>query len=283
MGNDTTKADGYTCSICGKHVDHGVGNNAQPVNDGRCCDDCNANVVVPRRLHDVRVESAARKRADGDGSSKAAHEEWENSRKVRFAKVEKKAEEFSKKWADRLSKVVESGRDITIERKMDPDELERKLSIAYPYYDEVQRLDVTETVRMFLAGDLKDDFKEFFKKEFEDENPKFSPEDASFGGILDMLFNHYDKMFEDGLTLAEAGMPEDVWTQVLEFNDSFLFVNLLRVLNSDICNEDSFKWYAAAALHEGMDDNVDMVFTILGERSPRMMLRNILSDLVSSL
>jgi len=51
------------CSICGgegevvngwspvrreqKQIE---GHNAQPVNDGRCCEDCNWMVVVPRRL-----------------------------------------------------------------------------------------------------------------------------------------------------------------------------------------------------------------------------------------
>lgn len=39
------------CSICGKKYD-GYGNNAQPVNDGRCCDYCNAVVVIPRRMQD---------------------------------------------------------------------------------------------------------------------------------------------------------------------------------------------------------------------------------------
>ena len=38
-----------TCSICGeKFVGHG--NNAQPVNDGTCCDVCNMKVVVPKRF-----------------------------------------------------------------------------------------------------------------------------------------------------------------------------------------------------------------------------------------
>jgi hypothetical protein len=47
------------CSICHKplslencrhefNVKHG--NNAQPINDGRCCDDCDENVVIPIRI-----------------------------------------------------------------------------------------------------------------------------------------------------------------------------------------------------------------------------------------
>lgn len=39
------------CSICGKEFE-GYGNNAYPVNSGRCCDECNTSVVVPRRMQD---------------------------------------------------------------------------------------------------------------------------------------------------------------------------------------------------------------------------------------
>ena len=37
------------CSICGKNY-KGYGNNAQPINDGECCDKCNFTAVVPTRL-----------------------------------------------------------------------------------------------------------------------------------------------------------------------------------------------------------------------------------------
>lgn len=40
------------CSICGNEFE-GYGNNAQPINDGRCCDKCNAEIVVPRRIQDA--------------------------------------------------------------------------------------------------------------------------------------------------------------------------------------------------------------------------------------
>ena len=41
------------CSICGKNYE-GYGNNAQPVNNGRCCDECNITIVVPRRFQDAK-------------------------------------------------------------------------------------------------------------------------------------------------------------------------------------------------------------------------------------
>ena len=39
------------CSICGKEY-KGYGNNAQPINNGRCCDQCNTVIVIPRRIQD---------------------------------------------------------------------------------------------------------------------------------------------------------------------------------------------------------------------------------------
>jgi hypothetical protein len=38
-----------TCSIYRKPYE-GFGHDAQPVNDGRCCDVCNITVVIPMRL-----------------------------------------------------------------------------------------------------------------------------------------------------------------------------------------------------------------------------------------
>jgi len=37
------------CTIC-KQTITGYGNNAQPINDGRCCDNCNTGHVVPLRI-----------------------------------------------------------------------------------------------------------------------------------------------------------------------------------------------------------------------------------------
>jgi hypothetical protein len=37
------------CSICNGAI-VGFGNKAQPINDGRCCDRCHAERVVPERV-----------------------------------------------------------------------------------------------------------------------------------------------------------------------------------------------------------------------------------------
>ncbi len=48
------------CCICKEELmiearsGWGEGNNAQPVMNGRCCDECNMSVVVPRRFQEAR-------------------------------------------------------------------------------------------------------------------------------------------------------------------------------------------------------------------------------------
>ena len=46
-------ADGHVCVICGEHYS-GYGNNAEPIADGKCCDDCNLKYVIPARFEALR-------------------------------------------------------------------------------------------------------------------------------------------------------------------------------------------------------------------------------------
>ena len=39
------------CSICNNEINDRFGNNAEPINNGRCCDDCNYTVVLPARVN----------------------------------------------------------------------------------------------------------------------------------------------------------------------------------------------------------------------------------------
>jgi len=44
------------CVLCGTEFE-GYGNNPAPLNQGhgRCCDECNTDVVIPKRLMDLQV------------------------------------------------------------------------------------------------------------------------------------------------------------------------------------------------------------------------------------
>lgn len=47
------------CSICFNEIEKesngwAGGNNAAPVNEGRCCDTCNRNVVIPARINYIQ-------------------------------------------------------------------------------------------------------------------------------------------------------------------------------------------------------------------------------------
>jgi len=43
----------FTCVICDNFY-KGSGNNPEQIKeDGRCCDNCNSNVVIPQRMEDL--------------------------------------------------------------------------------------------------------------------------------------------------------------------------------------------------------------------------------------
>jgi hypothetical protein len=52
----------HICSICGLEY-RGFGNNADPINDGRCCDKCDNAVVIPARI--VAIYRAEKKAREG--------------------------------------------------------------------------------------------------------------------------------------------------------------------------------------------------------------------------
>ena len=58
------KSGKQICCICGKPFS-GYGNNAQPVKEGQCCDECNWNVVIPARIEKLR-EANKEKQIDDD-------------------------------------------------------------------------------------------------------------------------------------------------------------------------------------------------------------------------
>jgi hypothetical protein len=53
------------CSICGEPIrPHPLsgwagGNNAQPINAGRCCDRCDQTVVIPCRINLIKAHKAS--------------------------------------------------------------------------------------------------------------------------------------------------------------------------------------------------------------------------------
>ena len=52
------KDEKQICSICGEEYE-GWGNNAYPINNGRCCDCCNNNLVIPARFTGIKNEEEA--------------------------------------------------------------------------------------------------------------------------------------------------------------------------------------------------------------------------------
>lgn len=66
--NDTEAkpVSSLTCSICAKPIDiqyggWAGGHSADPINNGRCCSDCNIMVVLPARLARISQYQQGRK------------------------------------------------------------------------------------------------------------------------------------------------------------------------------------------------------------------------------
>ena len=53
--DEDAETEKKVCVICGKEYD-GYGNNAQPVKDGKCCDKCNLEVVIPARIKKMGIK-----------------------------------------------------------------------------------------------------------------------------------------------------------------------------------------------------------------------------------
>ena len=50
--NHTANMKDFKCVICEKTIKEQYGNNPAPVvNKGKCCDSCNAKVVIPTRIN----------------------------------------------------------------------------------------------------------------------------------------------------------------------------------------------------------------------------------------
>ena len=41
------------CVLCNLPIGDPYGNNAEPAATGRCCDDCNTTVVIPKRMEQL--------------------------------------------------------------------------------------------------------------------------------------------------------------------------------------------------------------------------------------
>ena len=49
------------CSICENKIKDKYGHNAQPINDGICCEDCNYKKVIPIRMLQMSMGHSARR------------------------------------------------------------------------------------------------------------------------------------------------------------------------------------------------------------------------------
>jgi len=69
------KTEHPICSICQLPY-AGYGNNAYPVNEGRCCDTCN-NIVIGARINQMRYRDALARQAKAEAETETDPETGE--------------------------------------------------------------------------------------------------------------------------------------------------------------------------------------------------------------
>lgn len=53
------------CSICGQRININESNNAQPINNGYCCNHCNSTYVIPARFAEMKEWFRKQKESKG--------------------------------------------------------------------------------------------------------------------------------------------------------------------------------------------------------------------------
>ena len=85
------------CCICNKKITR-YGNNAQPLAEGICCDDCNIRVIIPLRLLEREVNNMDYPETQDLPSYIPGYEEW--------------LEENTRDYEERIPALVEAGADL---------------------------------------------------------------------------------------------------------------------------------------------------------------------------
>lgn len=57
MKSNNSRMPSFTCVICRNEIEQEFGNNAWPVQEGKCCDLCNATKVIPARISLIKRNS----------------------------------------------------------------------------------------------------------------------------------------------------------------------------------------------------------------------------------
>lgn len=130
------------CAICGKPI-VGFGNNALPVAEGKCCDKCNQEVVIPARLKSVKLDEAKK-------DEKEEQPEEFIAKDLETAEIttdDPKIEKQLVKETDELP-AVEIKKDLLEPETIDDIELEKEVSVC-----DVSDAKLLDLLHTFLRGE----------------------------------------------------------------------------------------------------------------------------------
>jgi hypothetical protein len=183
--NEEKEENKKVCCICGKEFE-GWGNNAQPVKDGVCCDECNRSEVIPARLKSLGLRESLKLKIKGpeDTEFRLPNKEGDNEHividtdiwnKVENDEISDKPIEWEKDgWTCELIKEdleeessVEEVELEEPEEEKEPEvcDLDCKIAKLYDKFSE----SLEELPEETSYEDVKEKFIELFKEEFPEE------------------------------------------------------------------------------------------------------------------
>lgn len=118
--NLTEDVEKQNCVICGKTI-VGFGNNALPVAQGKCCDKCNQEVVIPARLEASKLAEAKEDKKEEQPEEFIATESETKEIIVDDPKIDEQSAEESKELPD-----IEIKKDLLEPETIDDIELEKE-------------------------------------------------------------------------------------------------------------------------------------------------------------
>ena len=239
-------AETKKCVICGKEFE-GYGNNAEPVADGTCCDDCNLSIVVPARLSEAR-------KANG-----VNNEEIED--------VEFKEPDYLIEGQDRF---IVAGKTITVEHKVDEEWLVENLRRCFKDFDVAYKCGPMQGLLALIHGEHGAD------EEFPAE------ESHIFAATYEIGKSKFDAYIEGAVVLKRMGLDEE-GQRLYDFAHMFMSVFSLLLMNSKYAHRSAIKRFLNCTDGDISMSDKEYVADVMGIECKSVSSFNGLMELLHSL
>ena len=215
------------CVLCGEEYE-GYGNNAEPVAEGRCCDKCDAEVVIPARIGG----------ATGGGRFRDETEEDYEFKDPDYV-------------IDGEARFIMAGKTITIDHKVNEEWLVNNLRRCFKDFDVAYGSAPMMGLRALIHGDRGADEK--FPAE----------EDSTFAATFCIGKDKFDAYMESAVVLKRMGLKDEA-QRLADYAHMFLSVFTLLLMNSKYAHRSAIKTFLNASNDEITTHDKEYVADVMG-------------------